>query len=350
MAVPHAVGIASLLWEKDLTKSSYFIKGLLEASAKKINDDSGKYLYVDYSYAEKIYDDYCEMFASENDIENINNDFENTDSVADYSDTVTGSWGKVKHADMAEEACNEMGGLTAKQIKIVKLGARAPDDHCPAAEVPTHRMFHALDDYNYVKVYEHIMNMSQECKNVDHEAAMNLGFPDGYAGDYNECVTVRDWLGEKEIKVMLTDEYEYKKKNASLIMLGVAMHVLSDTYAHRSYELMNDNTLIRITNQLFDEDGKKATDSPKYVKARFECAEDSCEWALTNWLDDTEAFPGDYLSDAKNSTGYTGSDGRKFRLERLYEFSIDSPNGFDLSGYFANQLSNRSCQKDYSQY
>ena len=32
MAAPHAVGVASLLWEKDLSKSAEFIRGLMEKS------------------------------------------------------------------------------------------------------------------------------------------------------------------------------------------------------------------------------------------------------------------------------------------------------------------------------
>ena len=85
-------------------------------------------------------------------------------------------------------------------------------------------------------------------------------------------------------------------------------------------------------------------------RIRFECAVDSCEWALTNWNDGTYSATGlDYLTDADNSNGFTGSDGRKFRLERLYYFSMQSPNGYDMTGY--NSYFNvRSCDKDYSQY
>lgn len=51
------------------------------------------------------------------------------------------------------------------------------------------------------------MNMSIRCKNYGHSSALSMGYPDGYPGDFNECETVRSWLGVPEIKVMLNNQY-----------------------------------------------------------------------------------------------------------------------------------------------
>ncbi len=58
IAVPHAVGAASLLWQKDLTKPAQFIRDLMKISSKTILANNGdRYSYIDYTYAEEIYDD-----------------------------------------------------------------------------------------------------------------------------------------------------------------------------------------------------------------------------------------------------------------------------------------------------
>ena len=51
MAVPHVVGAASLLWQKDTSKSKDFIKNLLEESARNVGDkESYGNGLIDYEY------------------------------------------------------------------------------------------------------------------------------------------------------------------------------------------------------------------------------------------------------------------------------------------------------------
>ena len=97
MAVPHAVGSASLLWQKDTGKPAAFIKGLLEASAKTVNDGDSEYSYIDLEYANEIYDAYYSDFILFNNTEKINEQYDNGSNVDDYSEA-TGSWSKSNHA------------------------------------------------------------------------------------------------------------------------------------------------------------------------------------------------------------------------------------------------------------
>lgn len=58
MAVPHVVGVASLLWEKDVTVDAEFIRMVMNAGAKTYEDkESYGYGLVDYEYASSIYDE-----------------------------------------------------------------------------------------------------------------------------------------------------------------------------------------------------------------------------------------------------------------------------------------------------
>ena len=58
IAVPHVVGVASLVWEKDLNKSSEFVRQLIEQSAKQIDNinecgllDADGYCYIHTVYS-----------------------------------------------------------------------------------------------------------------------------------------------------------------------------------------------------------------------------------------------------------------------------------------------------------
>lgn len=67
IAVPHVTGVASLLWEKDLTKSNEFIRQLIDFSIKEISGEDNCGL-LDADYAWTIYDDFEKKF-DEDDLE-----------------------------------------------------------------------------------------------------------------------------------------------------------------------------------------------------------------------------------------------------------------------------------------
>ena len=339
-AVPHVTGIASLLWQKDFSKSADYIRNLLKASAKTVTAEDGKeYSLVDYEYACKIYDDYSEQYIENCDVEELTEEFENEVGVDDYSDEVEGRWSRTKHERTVTYASQNAGGLSSTQIAIVKLGSRAPDDYCNASIYPSHNMLHALSNHNYVKVYEQIMNMSLRCKKYGHKSAMNIGYPDGDPGVNNECETVRRWLGEPEIKVMLNGQYAYTDRNAALIMMGVAMHVVADTYAHKSWEVINGKWCSHgeypiagnsgsyktaYTNKVTGEKYYNRADDTSCCESRWTCARKACAEILAVWNGNCPPSFEEY-----DIQGYSSM----FRLEKLYYFSSISWNGIDFNAY-----------------
>lgn len=127
---------------------------------------------VDYEYACKIYDEYNEQYTEGADAEDIIEEFENTDEADDYSEEVEGRWSKEDHEETVIHANNCLGGLTTAELKIVKIGVRAPDVWYTASRYNGKvkesnpygldlRMFHAIEDYNYVKVYEYDYNKNK---------------------------------------------------------------------------------------------------------------------------------------------------------------------------------------------
>ena len=94
MAVPHVVGAASLLWQKDTSKSKDFIKDLLEESARNLGDkESYGNGLIDYEYAEKQYTKAEEQYEQGQDIELK----DNTKTIKTYNNSsdenkVSGTW------------------------------------------------------------------------------------------------------------------------------------------------------------------------------------------------------------------------------------------------------------------
>lgn len=324
IAVPHAVGAASLLWQKDLTKPAQFIRDLMKISSKTIMDDNGdRYSYIDYTYAEEIYDDLYHNYKNKGNAAESNKKYKNKGKVKSYEGEVEARWSKTNHGNTVEYANDQAGGLTSTQIEIVKLGAKAPDVHCPAN--PSHRMLHAMGPFNYVKVYEQIMNMSIRCKQYGHSSALSMGYPDGYPGDFNECETARSWLGVPEIKVMLNNQYAYNDKNAALIMMGVAMHVMGDTFAHKAgiYD-SSTNSWRPLGDVGFTPDS--TDDYPR----RWRCARESCSWVLASWNANMNPGLDDYDFEYANG---------RFKLENFKTFCLVSPNGWSYTNALWQKIS-----------
>ena len=149
--------------------------------------------YIQYKKTEYSY--------NASDIDTINEKFDNCEEVEDYTDCVDASWSKDNHSKTVDYAYNNTGGcITASQVEIVKLGAKAPDIKWPASSDEKRRMFHAKDSdagktYNYIKVYEHIMNMALKCKKTTHAKALKIAYPDN--NDDMDFVPAR-WKCAKE--------------------------------------------------------------------------------------------------------------------------------------------------------
>lgn len=102
VATAQVTAIASLLWQKDLTKSSDFIRQLLTVSAKNVEEsDAG---LIDYDYASEIYDEYAQAY---NDGEADYSDLLNDNVPCDYSqeaEAVAGAlWSKSDHENIVDE-------------------------------------------------------------------------------------------------------------------------------------------------------------------------------------------------------------------------------------------------------
>ncbi len=62
-AAPHVTAIAALLWSRDESKDSRFIRGLLDKSARSLGEpEEYGYGLVDYRYADRMYEEYERVY------------------------------------------------------------------------------------------------------------------------------------------------------------------------------------------------------------------------------------------------------------------------------------------------
>lgn len=327
-SVPHAVGVASLLWQKDTTKSAEFIRNLMKTSAKHIENNGRDYLLIDYEYACKIYDDYNEQYSEKDYFVEFEDEFQNNSEVEDYSGEVEGRWSIEDHKETVDN-CYERINSDFEDAAIVKIGVAAPDRFCSYAIHPSHQMFHAISndrDHNYVRVCEYIMNMATYCKKYGHAATLSANCKPDNAND-SDYNTVKSWLGPAEIDFMLKNSangvYAYNDKNAALVMLGIAMHVMGDTYSHQSREKINGK---------YEKLKKEKRDIKEKIPQRYSCAKESMLNLWTNYYNNIKT----------NGTDFEVV-GTKFRLNKLYTYSINSTNGKSKSWSSFKDLKRISC-------
>lgn len=287
MAAPHVVGVASILWEKDLSSSRDFIRKLLDVSANKYGD-SNEYGYglIDLGYALEVYDDFKNSYNSvqassinDNNNYNIENNCEIT--VFEDIDYVTGSWATSKH----EELAGTGNVLSAAALAVVKLGAAAPDKAIYNIQgmgvYPQWHGFTSWTDASGTKQYCNYMASYILLTRVA------LGFPKDYTNsntftapakpsymsqaDYNNIngkatattfcgVLWKDVLGSNGV----TD------RNKRLYMYGTALHTATDLFSHSTY--LPDTTYINHDS---------GADTWTYIANRSKCATEMARALIT---------------------------------------------------------------------
>ena len=235
MAVPHVVGTASLLWQKDTSKSKEFIRDLLEESARPLGDKEtyGKGI-IDYEYAEKVYPTAEEQYQKGDDIQVK----ENTKSVKKYDNTadeakVEGTWSGTNHQKY----------LTDKGVNLtaMKAGAVYPDSGVPRMSV--YPDFHG---YYHRKISEN----PDKYERVNYLASYRFLIKIGNAYGRGESYTA---VKKSDIPGLTQKSYDairnaFKSKihakakgyssnsNRKAFVFGVAMHSATDAFAHSTYK------------------------------------------------------------------------------------------------------------------
>lgn len=297
IAVPHVVGVASLLWEKDKSKSNEFIRQLIEYSAKNIDntDDCG---LLDADYALSIYDTFTENFDNElskvNDLaipqnEQIATTYEEIDDDENY---VEGRWSKKEHQKIVGSVVANLG-ISDDELKVIKEGAIYPDIVLNKAS--DHPQWHGYfaNGCNYIGCYQLVQRIGKGAGNIDCYSDNNNPIP---GLDNDDYLAIKNCFGRKSetfcnrsYKSIIEEECdltydlntESGRKQASryrrCFIYGLSMHIMADTFAHSAYT---------IDGKKINHDGGTGkvgkADNKNYLKSRYECSKRGVGKALQN--------------------------------------------------------------------
>lgn len=311
MAAPHVVGVASVLWQKDLSCTNDFIRGLLDYSSN-LYGDSKEYGYglIDLDFALSQYEAFKNVYNKSNEL-NLTMDeaFDsavelqtveiNENEISTFSDVdyVEGSWGTSTHQLYAESESSS-GTLTTGALAVVKLGAVANDSYVtPWTTYPQWHGFTSKQDANgnaiyysnYMASYMYITQMALAFPNVTTTStSYSVPSQPSYLStdDYNNMksiVTVSGVNGKTWATLLGTNTVH--DRNKRLFVFGMALHTVTDLYAHITYDLNGKY----ISHAL-------GADSTTYYPNRYKCALEMSKYVVGHMKTATAGNLNDFLN------------------------------------------------------
>lgn len=248
VAAPHVAGAASLLWEKDLTKSNEFIRRLIKESAKAIEgtDECG---LLDVGYAERMYEAFAETYnEEENTLEGIIPENaaepENFEEVNEDETYVEGRWNGSNHQAAVTTGSSGLG-FSAALISVIKQGAVYPDletsgwkggqfhpwwhgrwqTHSNTVMIKDHSRLYW--DVNYAAVLGMVTEIALEGGEIG--SYMTYDWFDGMDVDtYKEVKRDINALKSKYGTILSSNT----KVNRMYFLFGCAIHAITDAFAH----------------------------------------------------------------------------------------------------------------------
>lgn len=243
-------------------------------------------------------------------------------TVFDDVDYVEGSWGPSSHEALSSSAGADTGKtLSAAAIKIVKLGAVAPDTYVKGMESNpewhgfTSRKSSGVTLYysNYMSAYIYLTEIASEVYdgvnpldvqpsvNITDEVKSNIiKFFESEDSDLTRYNT--DGSTKPLSWSTVLNNNTVNNRNKSLFIYGMALHTATDMFAHSSY----DSNGTYISHADVDGDGADDADDKGYVGNRYKCAILLASELVAHIKQFEDASITDYYNVASSST-YDGS-------------------------------------------
>ena len=252
IATAQVTGIASLILEKDKSKSPDFVKDLILKSSKKITDNGIVTGAVDGEYALSIYDDFAKNYSPSKSV----TEYSNPSGVEEYTTDgyVKGLWFKDEHKAMADKGAKELGVINRDYLKLIASGANAPDKSVLYK-------FNSTDTVSFKKVSafhgggNYVANLKCAWKFVcllkkykDSKTIKQIGKETKEYANSLPCYTskiTKDTIDDMidsltivntvDFKTELSNGEENSSKTHSLYKaIGMCFHMIGDTFAHRT--------------------------------------------------------------------------------------------------------------------
>ncbi|WP_070040959.1 S8 family peptidase [Robinsoniella peoriensis] len=279
IAVPHVVGVASLLWEKDLSKTHEFIRQLIDTTSKNISNTDQCGL-IDADYAMSMYETFSENFVESNEgrEEIIPENTGNPDTFEEINEDdayVEGRWTMKVH-----ESFLNGYKLSTKNIKIMKAGIIYPDQKDVSniygyGQYPEYHGGYKWKDksnnivpVNYVACYEFLTRIAYQggdtSKFTNYKLVKGL---DVRVFDKIKSKISSTKFGDQPWSKILA-QYGNTATNRKYFLWGSALHLLTDSFAHLTKFKKGDVHGAFISHE-------KGADNPATCPNRFQVANEA---------------------------------------------------------------------------
>jgi len=344
IAVPHVVGVASLLWEKDLSKSNEFIRQLIGYSSKDISNSNSCGL-LDAKQAFEIYDAFLQNFdgsklIKENAIPQ-NMEEPETFEYIDNDDTyVEGRWNSAGHKGVVDSGAAANKITDATTIAIIKAGAVYPDQANSGwknsenlyPEWHGNYQYQNDIDVNYIACYELVTRIAlkggntSSFTNYKKISGINEYVFDWIASDIDTI-----YVGQRKWSSVLSS-YGNTAANRKYFLWGCSLHILTDIFAHQTRRKSGFTIGLAIAHP--------EADDISYYKNRYTVATRAVQYSL-EWL--KLDMYGDYLEirDALDDKF-----DNTFVKTRLFKYAYSNA-GKDLEDWEINLFKKASCDTLY---
>ena len=315
IAVPHVVGVASLLWEKDLSKTHEFIRQLIDTTSKNISNTDHCGL-IDAEYAMSMYEVFVQNFDESNIVreEMIPENPANPDIFSEVNEDETyveGRWAGDGHKDLVDTGISNAGwDLSTKAVSIIKEGVVYPDQK----EISNIYGYGAYPEYHGGVKWEKVKD--KEIVPINflscYELLTRIALKGGDTSKFTDYKIVKGMdkrvFNKIKSKISITKfgdqpwskilaKYGNTKTNRKYFLWGAAIHLVSDSFAHRIW--YKDNGKV---GKFIDHPD---ADKPSICKNRFKVAGDAVSTIVASLVIDVE---GDFtdvgyaISDTFNNT------------------------------------------------
>lgn len=372
MSAAHVTAAASVIWQKDKSKPPVFVRGLLNQSAKKLGcqNEYGNGL-VNIKYAIKNYRKYEKnyretMSGGEEEIIPANEEAVET---FDEVDLVEGRWSTTGHKSLIDGA-NADVGFTYNEMLIIKdacakvdgIGGPGYDVSIDSEYHFAHNTRHVLHGrYNYVSTIDFLYKVARkvyETADAKTVAACCNEAIGSYKPDTrntsvdsnikNNMVSAVQFMSAASTPITDIGSLPWKQRRG-LRLLGMVLHVVGDTYAHKAKlpasrlnpdedaeEIIRDNYAIYASDLKTPKDvnGERELPVDKNLEEfRKEVSGDGMMFArITRWMKDGvikyEDVPG-FFGNRYNAAHQVS------RMILRY-FAVKSPT-VDVAGLFQNE-------------
>jgi minor extracellular protease Epr len=327
--------VASLLWQKDLSKSSEFIRQLIETSAKKIKGKN-KYGLLDAKYALHIYDKFSKKFKDvfhQSDIE-----FNNQNQVSSFTEVdtdeeyVTGRWESIAHTNLIDG----LNGLAIKSnavaIGLLKEGIVYPDSQFDGK---TRKEWHGQVKNNYIACYDFMTEVALLGGNTAGVSyakikGMNSTLYSNFLKDVYIDMNAYPSYGKFGSKdwITLVGSYEggNKLENRKFFIWGAAMHILTDSFCHSTVDAKTGNNIAHNPDNY-----EISSENTKYYSGRYLAALGAAWYSLVALQKNTSAS----LEDWKKTIDYViakdyeniSANYMDWKKKKLYTYDVENAGG-----------------------